>query len=266
MVKLHLEPLPAGDIRRLVQGRLRVEVLPEDLTRLVTEKAEGNALFAEEIVSYLTERGALRTAAGKVDFDAGVVAGSLPASIQNLLTARVDRLAPQDRALLQAAAVIGRRFDPELLGVVAEDRAHVDARLAAIQAFDLVHPEGEFGGYAFKHALARDALYQSLLTAPRAALHLKVAEEVERRSSNRLAEVIEILAYHYSQTDRADKAFAYLAMAGNKSLRVYSLDEADTQLSAAIARLEKSADCASDQQICRITHRLYALFASVGAI
>ncbi len=95
----------------------------------------------------------------------------------------------------------------------------IDARLAAMQALDLVHPEGKSGDYAFKHALVRDALYQSLLTGPRAALHLKIAEEIERRSGNRLAEVVETLAHHYSQTDRADKAFTYLAMAGAKSLR-----------------------------------------------
>ena len=146
--------------------------------------------------------------------------------MQSLLTARVDRLAPRDRALLQAAAVIGRRFDPQLLAAVADDGGDIDARLAAMQALDLVHPEGKSGDYAFKHALVRDALYQSLLTGPRAALHLKIAEEIERRSGNRLAEVVETLAHHYGQTDRADKAFTYLAMAGAKSLGVYSLDEA----------------------------------------
>jgi class 3 adenylate cyclase len=114
--KLQLEPLPASDIQRLIQARLGVEAVPEALVRLVTEKAEGNALFAEEIVSFLADRGVLRATEGKVEFDAGTVAAALPASLQSLLTARVDRLAPQDRALLQAAAVIGRRFDPQLFG------------------------------------------------------------------------------------------------------------------------------------------------------
>ena len=90
--------------------------------------------------------------------------------------------------------------------------------------------EGKSGDYAFKHALVRDALYQSLLTEPRTALHLKIAEEIERRSGNRLTEVAEVLAHHYSQTDRTGKAFAYLSMAGSKSLSVYSLDEASNPL------------------------------------
>jgi len=125
----------------------------------------------------------------------------------------------------------------------------IDARLAAMRALDLVHSEGKSGDYAFKHALVRDALYQSLLTGPRAALHLKIAEEIERRSGNRLTEMVETLAHHYGQTDRADKAFAYLALAGAKSLLAYSFDEAGNHFAAAIALLDEHPDCAGVQQI-----------------
>jgi class 3 adenylate cyclase len=245
---LRLEPLPAGDMRRLAETRLGVDALPEALARQLANKAEGNALFAEEILSFLAERGVLRVSAGKVEFDAGAVAATLPASVQSLLTARVDRLAPTDRALLQAAAVIGRRFDPHLLATVTGFKDDIDARLDAMRTLDLVHPEGGAGDWEFKHALVRDALYQSLLTGPRAALHLKIAGEIERRSSNRLAEVVETLAHHFGQTDRADKAFAYLAMAGAKSLRIYSFGEAAIQFGAAIALLEASPGCADDRQ------------------
>jgi predicted ATPase len=132
----------------------------------------------------------------------------LPASVQGLLTARVDRLSSNDRELLQAASVIGRRFDAELLTVVAS-RTDVDNRLIAMSRLDLVHAEGKSSAYAFKHALVRDALYQSLLTDRRTVLHGKIAEEIARRSGNRLIEVAEVLAHHYSQTNQADKAFAY---------------------------------------------------------
>ena len=248
VTKLPLEPLPTGDIRHLVQARLGVEALPEALARQVTEKAEGNPLFAEEIITFLTERGILRTVAGKLDFDASAVAAALPASVQGVLTARVDRLAPKDRALLQAASVIGRQFDPQLLaGAVGE--TDIDDRLAAMQALDLVLPESKSDDYAFKHALVRDALYQSLLTEPRKSLHLKIAEEIERRSGNRLTEVAEVLAHHYCQTDRAEKAFAYLSMAGSKSLSVYSLDEASTHLTAALALIDKNPTSVSDDQL-----------------
>ena len=115
---LGLEPLSASDIRQLIQARLEVEVLPEALAHLVMERSEGNPLFAEEIVSFLTERGVLRAGERKVEFDHDAVATALPVSVQSLLTARVDRLALQARPLLQAAAVIGRRFDSRLLAAV----------------------------------------------------------------------------------------------------------------------------------------------------
>jgi class 3 adenylate cyclase len=248
VTKLPLRPLPAGDIRRLIRARLGGDALPEPLVLQVAEKAEGNPLFAEEIVSFLTERGIVHSTTGKLDFDASVVATALPASLQSLLTARVDRLAPDDRALLQAASVIGRQFEPQLLAAVIGE-ANIDARLAPMQALDLVSQESESSHYAFKHALVRDALYQSLLTEARTALHLRIAEEIERRSGTRLTEVAEVLAHHYSKTDLANKAFAYAAMAGAKSLGVYSLDEATIHFAAALAHLDKNPDCAADGQV-----------------
>ena len=246
---LHLQPLPAGDVRRLLQTRAGIDAVPEALVRHVVDKAEGNPLFAEEIVSFLAERGVLRIAAGKLDFDASAVAAALPASVQNLLTARVDSLSAKDRGLLQAASVIGRRFDPQLLAVAVGGTGGIEARLAAMETLDLIRPERNSTDYAFKHALVQDALYQSLLTEARTALHLKVAEEIERRSGNRLIEVAEVLAHHYSHPASADKAFTYLSMAGSKSVGVYSLDEAATHFTAALGLLDQNPDCASDGQV-----------------
>ena len=250
VTRLLLDPLAVGDIRHLVQARLGIQALPDALARQVAEKAEGNPLFIEEIVSFLSERGILHAKDGKLEFDSSAVATALPGSVQNLLTARVDRLAPQDRALLQAASVIARRFDPELLGTaVSLPEGEIDARLAGMQALDLVHLDENSSGYVFKHALVRDALYQNMLSQARTALHAKIAEEIERRSGNRLIEVAEILAHHFSHTDRANKAFNYLSMSGSKSLSVYSLDEATTHFTAALTLLDQNPDCASDHQI-----------------
>ena len=140
VTKVLLEPLPIGDIRRLIRARPGAEALPEPLAWQVAEKAEGNPLFAEEIVSFLSERGIVRTSTGKLDFDAT----ALPASVQSLLTARVDRLTLSDRAVLQAASVIGRHFDPKLLAVVTGE-IDLNVRLAAMQALDLVHRESKSG-------------------------------------------------------------------------------------------------------------------------
>jgi tetratricopeptide (TPR) repeat protein len=248
VTKLPLEPLGSSDIRRLVQDRLGVETLPEGFGRQVTEKADGNPLFAEEIVSYLTERSILKAVAGTLAFDASSVSAALPASLQSLLAARVDRLAAKDRTLLQAASVIGRRFGPELLATVLNE-GKIDDRLASMCALDLIHQKSNTSDFEFKHALVRDALYNSLLSEARTALHSKIAEEIERRSGNRLMEVAEVLAHHFSQTDLADKAFVYLSMAGSKNLSVYSLDEGLSHFAAALGLLDKYPDCASDHQV-----------------
>jgi predicted ATPase len=87
------------------------------------------------------------------------------------------------------------------------------------------------------------------LTEPRTALHAKIAEKIEHRSGNRLIEVAETLAYHYSQSDRSNKAFTYHSMAGSKSLSMYSLDEATSHFAAALSLLDQKADCASDDQV-----------------
>jgi class 3 adenylate cyclase/tetratricopeptide (TPR) repeat protein len=249
VVSINLEPLSADDIRHLVRTRLGVAALPDALAHEVVEKAEGNPLFAEEILSFLSERGVLRLAAGKVEFDSKVVAAILPATVESLLTVRVDSLAAEDRRLLQVASVIGRRFDPGLLAVAFVETDNIGARLAAMQAVDLIRLERKSNNYSFKHALVRDALYQSLLTEARTAIHLRIAEEIERRSGNRLTEMAEVLAYHYSQATRADKAFTYLSMAGTKSLSVYSLEEATNHFTSALALLKQNPDCASDDQV-----------------
>src|SRR6266851_5315471 len=130
------------------------------------------------------------------------VAAALPASVQSLLTARVDRLIGKDRALLQAAAVIGRQFNPQLLGTTVAEK-DIDGRLRALQALDLIHRESKSHDYVFKHALVRDALYQSLLSEARTALHLKIAEEIEHRSGNRLESVSKVMKYERSDARAA---------------------------------------------------------------
>jgi class 3 adenylate cyclase len=246
VMPLELKPLSAEYTSRIVEARLGVGQIPERLNQLIIDKAEGNALFAEEIASYLHEHGIVRRTASGLSYDPATATTKLPGTIEMLLTARVDRLDAGDRALLQAAAVIGRRFDPDLLREVVGGHRDVGERLNAIQGFDLVHPIGRSGEFAFKHALVRDALYNSLLSDARCKLHGKIADEIERRSGNRLTEVTEVLAHHFEQAKYLEKAFTYLALAGKKSLGIYSLDEAETYLERASAIAESSPKCAED--------------------
>lgn len=256
VTRLSMGPLSAGETARIAEARLGVEHLPETLAKLITAKAEGNALFAEEIASFVVERGIVRRAGTGLEFDPTAVGAALPESVQTLLASRIDGLAPADRSLLQTAAVIGRRFDPDLVAVVGGIGEGASTSFTGMEALDLIRRADGSSEYEFKHALVRDALYNGLLSAPRAALHLKAAEELERRGGNRLTEIAEALAHHYAETSRKDKAFTYLAMAGDKSLDVYSIPEAEQYYRRALAHAESHPGCADRLSVSRVMVRL----------
>jgi predicted ATPase len=206
-------------------------------------------------VSYLLDRGVVRQTPDGIQYDAGEVSAALPGSIQSLLTARIDCLAADDRTVLQAAAVIGRRFRTGLLAVVTDSR-DVEARLAAIQSLDLIYADGRSGDFMFKHALLQDALYNSLLGPARAGLRLRVAVEIERLGDNRLSEVAEELAYHFGCTGETTKAFRYNVIAGNKCLGVYSVDEAERYMRKALDIADSHAGAATEFEIAEVVERI----------
>ncbi len=245
IVQIDLQPLSSDDTRKIVAQRLAESDLACNLVERVMEKAGGNALFAEEIASYLRERG--KPGAVPSQANAGDVRDILPPNLHALLAARVDTLAPEDRTLLQAASVIGRAFDTDILCAALGASDDISARLDKIAAHGFLHVDPLSRAFGFKHALVRDAVYDSLIKDKREELHLVVAGEIERRSEGRLPEVAEILAYHFGQTKREDKQFLYLTMAGKKSLGVYSIHEAGNYLDRAAAIFDRSPDVATRQ-------------------
>ena len=183
-----------------------------------------------------------------VEFDAEALNVLLPQSIHSILAARVDRLPQEARRLLQTAAVIGRRFDPHVVLALTEGGDRLDGYFADLEAQDFIHRDEASGAYIFKHALLRDAIYDGLLSPQRAALHLKVAKELERRSSNALPERAETLARHFAAGEDAPKAFRYLAMAARKSLNVYAIPEAESGFRKALTILESAPGVAAPHE------------------
>ena len=252
VTRLPLNPLSMRETSRVAQARLGVDRLPEALGKLIAAKAEGNALFAEEIVTYLLESGVVTRDSAGVTFDPTAVTAALPQSIQSILASRVDQLPREARGLLQVAAVIGRRFDPHLVLALSEGRSREGSSFAALEALDLIRREEASGDYLFKHVLVRDALYDGLLSAPRAMLHSKVAEELERRSGDSPFEQAESLAYHFAADTNMEKAFKYLAMAARKSLNVYAIPEAEARFQQALAIFDAEPACADPPLVSRV--------------
>jgi DNA-binding NtrC family response regulator/tetratricopeptide (TPR) repeat protein len=245
---LRLEPLSAESCLHLVQHRLGTETLPDALARLIVEKAEGNPLFAEELIRYLLERGSLRRIGSDVSFHPGADALAVPATLEDLLMARVERLSEGPRAVLQVASVVGRRFSLELMRTVSGVNGALARSLRDLEAQELIVRQETEGReeYRFTHVLVQEAIYENLPAPRREELHQRVAEAIERLYASRLGEWVEVLAHHYSHTPRVGQTVRYLALAGEKSLRVYSLEEADRRFREVVERVETVPGCADE--------------------
>ncbi|MBI4590620.1 MAG: AAA family ATPase [Candidatus Rokubacteria bacterium] len=234
--QIALDVLAEGETEALVAGLLGSRTLPADLLRIVHEKAEGNPLFVEEITTSLLERGMLLRRNGEIIW-AGGAPVEVPASIQDLVRARIDRLEEPVKRTVQAAAVIGREFGVRLLTRISEMAAEVQQYLETLKHVELIHetrffPELE---YIFKHAVIQDVAYQSLLTQRRKEIHGAIGGAVEDLYADRLEEQAPILAYHYARSERQDKAVEYTLLAGDRAARLYANAEAKTYYERALA-------------------------------
>ena len=245
-IELRLAPLSEGGTEELLRESLGATAVPDDLTRMVAEKSEGNPLFAEEITRYLRESGAIRTEGEAIIYAGGSDDTALPVSIENLLMNRFDRLDAGPRAVLETAAVIGPRFATDLIEQASDLDGATAGHLEQLVRQDLIRAEPSGGAHRFCHALARDAIYDSLLTPQRQTLHARVAEAIEAKYADQPDEVAVLLAQHWSRTDRAEKAVLYLSVAGENSLRIYSLEEAQQFFQQALDLIEANPGCADD--------------------
>jgi class 3 adenylate cyclase len=248
VTQIALRPLRDDDILQIAQKRLGAETLPDTLRRQIINRAGGNPLFAEEIIAFLKQEGAIQVDGDVVLFREDVETSSLPLSMQGLLTARIDRLEPEQRRLLQAAAAIGRRFTFSLLSTVLGGGVDLELGIQRLRDLDIIHLDGNTDNLAFKHVLLREAVYQGLLSWAKADLHLAIAAAIEEGAEGRLIEAAETLAYHYSLTDRNDLAFKFTAMAGAKGLGIFSLDEANRYFTSALTLCDQDPACASREQ------------------
>ncbi len=193
----------------------------------------------------------------------------LPTSLANLLMERFDHLAAGPRAALEAAAVLGRQFPPGLLAEVAEVDDDAKSLLRPLLAADLVMANAEDGGYEFRNALIRDAVYDSLLGSRRAELHGRAGRALERVHANRPEEAADVLAHHYGRGENPEKAMRYLALAGDRSLAVHALDEATERHHAVLDLFERHPGADDDGFLADVLlglARIYYFTVDFGAL
>jgi class 3 adenylate cyclase/tetratricopeptide (TPR) repeat protein len=206
-VRLH--PLKEDESERLIAGLLGEAELPWEARRRITEAAEGNPLFVEEILRMLVDDGILRRPDGRWEVSGDLSALKLPPTIAALLAARLERLTGPERAVIGRCAVVGKEFWWDAIADLSpeEERPTVGAHLQALVRKELVRPmRGSVAGedmFRFGHILVRDAAYGSLSKSERSRLHERLATWMEERYSDRLPEYDEIVGYHLEQAYRS---------------------------------------------------------------
>jgi tetratricopeptide (TPR) repeat protein len=219
-IQLRLDPLPPASAEELLQALLGDDSSLMPLKQLLIARTEGNPFFLEESVRTLVETGVLVGEPGAYQLARALPTIHVPATVQAVLAARIDRLPAEENRLHQTAAVTGHEVPLHLLQAIVElpeDAIH--RGLTHLQTAEFLYetrlfPELE---YTFKHALTHQVAYGSLLQERRRALHAKIVEFIERLYPDRLAEQVELLAQHAFRGEVWVKAVAYLRQAGARA-------------------------------------------------
>jgi DNA-binding NtrC family response regulator/tetratricopeptide (TPR) repeat protein len=240
--QLQIDPLPPPTSEALLDALLGGDPGLKPVKRLVIERTEGNPFFIEESVYSLVETGILAGERGRYGVTREVRELNVPATVEAVLSARIDGLAADDKRLVQIASVIGKTVAlPLLLAIAGAPEDEVRAQLTHLQAAELLYEARLFPDreYAFKHALTHEVAYQGLLHDQRRALHARITEAIERLSADRLAEQAERLAHHALRGEVWEKAVAYLRQAGLRALARAAYREAVIHLEQALGTLER---------------------------
>ncbi len=230
LVQLH--GLTERQSEQLLVSLLGGQAVPRKLRDRILAQANGVPFFLEETLRMYIDQGVIVKENGSWKFNESLtLEGShIPANLQDLILARVDRLNSLERQVLKIGAVIGRHFTSrmleDILGDVSKGQLKVALDDLTAKAFINRSEGAQEDEYAFRHILTADALYRTLLRDDRKKLHQAVGEAIERIYADRLDGHVEVLAGHFMRTDKLDKALHYLLLAGSKSVRDYAITQA----------------------------------------
>jgi predicted ATPase len=233
---------PGGDIH--VADGVRAPDELAALKLLITEKTEGNPFFMEEMVQNLFEEGAL-VRNGEIRLTRPLSRIRIPATVQAMLAARIDRLPADEKDLLQTLAVIGREFPLLLVALLlATPDDEINRMLSDLQLGEFIYEQPAAGGieYIFKHALTQEVAYNSILVERRKQIHERTAQVIESLFAESLDDHCTDLAHHYGRSDNALKAVNYLHLAAQQAMNRSAYVEASGQLTTAIELLRTLPD------------------------
>src|SRR5262245_9164491 len=235
---LLLNRLARRHCRAIVES-IASKTIPSDVMEQIIAKTDGVPLFVEELTKTVLESGLLQENDGAWLLTEPLPDLAIPATLQDSLMARLDRLSTV-KEVAQIAASIGREFSYALLAAVSSMReAELKDSLAKLVSAELVFPHGAppAASYVFKHALVRDAAYETLLRSKRNQLHGRIAKVLEARFPETAETQPEILAHHYTHAGTTETAVQWWRKAGELAIRRSANREAATHLGRAIELL-----------------------------
>src|SRR5215510_9525904 len=249
--QLRLDPLGPEEAHELLTALLGDSVTLQPLKQFTLAKTAGNPFFMEEMIQTLVDQGVLRhDPAGGMQLAAPMTSGALaalqlPPTVQGVLSARIDRLPADEKALLQTLAVLGKELAWSLLAqVTAQPEEDLQRLLAHLQAEEFIYEQPAFpeSDYTFKHALTQEVAYNAVLLERRRVVHERTAQAIEQLFAERLPEHYNALAHHYRRSGNTTKAVEYLHRAGQQAVKGSAFEQAASHLTAALQRLATLLD------------------------
>ena len=226
--ELNLRDLSLSEAQNMVESLLKTGTLPKDLQRFIRNKVEGNPFYLEEAINSLIESNILVPQNGNWKVLRPITETEISATIQGVISARVDRLEQESKRILQEASVIGRSFYYDILKKISEIKENIDRSLSGLERFDLIKTKSiqPYLEYIFKHALTQEVVYNGLLKKERREIHEQIGNVIEGFFKDRLPEFHETLAFHFARGQSVTKAVDYLLKSGEKCLARYTVEEA----------------------------------------
>ncbi|MBI1847349.1 MAG: tetratricopeptide repeat protein, partial [Candidatus Rokubacteria bacterium] len=240
--EVRLAPLPSAGAEELLDALLGTDPRVQGAREPLIQRTEGNPFFLEECVRMLGETGVLVGERGAYHLAGTLADLDVPASVHAILAARIDRLPPAEKALLQSAAVCGRDVGFALIHAVADmPEEAVRRTLDRVVSAELLYEASLFPDleYGFRHALTQEVAYGSLLKERRRTLHATVVGAMERLAGDRIGDYAAHLGYHALRGELWEKAVDYLRAAAEQAVRRSANREAVAALEQALGALEK---------------------------
>ncbi|MCF8374508.1 MAG: AAA family ATPase [Bacteroidales bacterium] len=215
-----IEALVETESKELIGNLLNRISLPAGVTNMIIRKTEGNPFFIEEVIRSFIDDGIIETKGKEFRITEKISQANIPETINEVILSRVDKLDEKTKDLLKTASVIGRNFYYKVLEEAADTIGELDDRLEYLKEVQLIGESKKKDEieYLFKHALAQQATYESIIQNTKKELHLKIARSIEKVFAENIHEFYGTLAYHYELAENKEKTLDYLVKAGNEAM------------------------------------------------